>query len=234
MNIIISTFVPEGIVLGTLAISELQEKVEIQEAIVFKEKIIDNIRHSKLLFGKYGIVFYGEGFLNDQNFLICLDEFELKYKSENLSFEHIPDLLLQYFSEIRFSVICYLAGYIVNKQIKFEQQVYLISLSEGTCERINTDKDSKQLYHYHICGQNQLVARLLGNIKVQQGKEWIEITAPQIDCQMFSLEQSKIFILYILSNIINYSNLQNGNFNHSPQKELVVINRTQSNYIEMI
>ena len=234
MNIIISTFVPEGIVLGTLAISELQEKIEIQEAIVYKERIIDNISHSKLLFSKYGIVFYGEGLLNDQNFLICLDEFELKYKNENLSFDLIPNLLLQYFSEIRFSVICYLAGYIVNTQLKFEQHVYLISLSEGTCERINVDNELKQLYHYHICGQNPLVARLLGNIKVQQGKEWIEITAPQIDCQKFSLEQSKTFILYILNNIINYSNLQNGSFNHSHHKELVVINRTQSNYIEMI
>lgn len=230
MSLIISVFVPDGIVLGTLAINTF-DKVYKHEDTQIKESITCDNSHSIQFFSKFGFVFFGETLINNISFVQYIDEFQLLYKDAALEIDSIPELLLSFFKTLDVSVIGYLAGYKINSLGKFEQHVYLISFPEKTFRRINIDQDGKSIFYFHTCGQSQITERIFGKIKVNQGNEWIEQEATYVNFENFSLNRSNIFVEFLLKNAIYYNYINNFGLLNLIPIEMIQISRNSLKYI---
>ncbi len=231
MSVIISVFVPDGVILGTLAIKRFNEVYNQDDSVIYRECTIGDYSHSIQLFSQYGFVYYGDTLVDNTSFAQYIDEFQQRYLDDQPSIEMIPDLLLSFFSSIESSVLSYLAGYKIRPDGKYEQFVYLVSFADRDYRRINVGNNLEPIFYFHTCGQSQAVERLLGNIMVKQGENWAEQPMPLIYFQNFSLGKSKDFVEFILRSCVFLNHINSSQPINSIPVELFVISRNNIKYI---
>ncbi|MBD9093399.1 MAG: hypothetical protein EGQ20_12855 [Bacteroides oleiciplenus] len=233
MNLILSVFVPDGIVLGTYSIDVYHEKHKEGESssVIHVE---NGWPHSYILFEKYGMVFYGSALIGEKSLQHYLDEFQELYRNKEPSIEQLPQLLLNFIKDIKgANHLFYLAGYARNELGSLEPFVYSASLEGNSYSRININQNNKPISYFHTCGKSTVIEKLFNTVKVKQEETWVEIPPTPIRFEHFSIEKAHIFAELILRSTYLIENMNNISDLNAIPVEIISVKRNGSQYVNI-
>jgi hypothetical protein len=197
MSLIISVYVPEGIVLAgdsrlTLNWTDKTQTGEQNNSITTS----DSYTKIYSLANKFGLGVFGEVFVNEINICGSINQFVQENIDKNTTIDEIPERLIHFFGEkFNYPVThFYLVGYKMEDGISVPH-TYSIALAEKSYRRSNFEND------YIINGANwggeiEVLSRILLTVKMQRGDEWAEVADNAIPWNFMTLQDAIDFAVY--------------------------------------
>jgi hypothetical protein len=209
MSLIISVYVPEGIVLAgdsrlTLNWTNKTQTGEQNNSITTS----DSYTKIYSLANKFGLGVFGEVFVNEINICGSINQFVQENIDKNTTIDEIPERLIHFFGEkFNYPVThFYLVGYKMEDGISVPH-TYSIALAEKSYRRSNFEND------YIINGANwggeiEVLSRILLTVKMQRGDEWAEVADNAIPWNFMTLQDAVDFGVYAVRTTIDTMRFQ--------------------------
>lgn len=198
MSLIITLYVPEGIVIAgdsrlTLTWSEKNDKGENNYYSVngsdTNNKIF-NIRN------KFGLGTFGAADISGVPIAGFINQFIEEKIAEGTEIDEIPTKLLEFFGD-KYNypnVYFYVAGHKIENGISI-QHVYYISISGKNFNRVNQE-NGNTFFGANWGGEIEILQRLIQNIKIKDGADWKETPASPIPYHFLTLQDAIDFCEY--------------------------------------
>ena len=209
MSLIISVYVPEGIVLAgdsrlTLNWTDKTQTGEQNNSITTS----DSYTKIYSLANKFGLGVFGAVFVNEINICGSINQFVQENIDKNTTIDEIPERLIHFFGEkFNYPVThFYLVGYKMEDGISVPH-TYSIALAEKSYRRSNFEND------YIINGANwggeiEVLSRILLTVKMQRGDEWAEVADNAIPWNFMTLQDAVDFGVYAVRTTIDTMRFQ--------------------------
>jgi hypothetical protein len=209
MSLIISVYVPEGIVLAgdsrlTLNWTDKTQTGEQNNSITTS----DSYTKIYSLANKFGLGVFGEVFVNEINICGSINQFVTENITTDTTIDEIPERLIHFFGEkFNYPVThFYLVGYKMEDGISVPH-TYSIALAERSYRRSNFESD------YIINGANwggeiEVLSRILLTVKMQRGDEWAEVADNAIPWNFMTLQDAVDFGVYAVRTTIDTMRFQ--------------------------
>ncbi len=209
MSLIITVYVPEGIVLAGDSRLTLTwtDKTETQEQ---HNSITTSDSYTKIysLANKFGLGVFGEVYINQVNICGSLNQFVEQNIDEHTTIDEIPERLIMFFGE-RFNYPAthfYLVGYKMEDGIPVPH-TYSISLADKSYKRSNFDNE-QLINGANWGGEIEVLSRILLNVKMQRGDEWTELADNPIPWNFMTLQDAVDFGVYAVKTTIDTMRFQ--------------------------
>lgn len=203
MSLIITTYAPEGIILAGDSRLTLNWNQEVNGEIThYSITASDSNRKIFEIINKFGLGTYGAADINGIPISGYINQF-IEEKITNLTeIDEIPQSLHEFFGDNlgKPETTFYLCGYKVENKISIPH-IYIIDIKNTNTIRVNIKEDKIQ-YGANWGGEVEVMVRLLNNIKINNGTDWIDINAPGIPFDFFTLQDAIDFSVYAVRTTI--------------------------------
>lgn len=209
MSLIITVYVPEGIVLAgdsrlTLNWTDKTQTGEHHNSITTS----DSYTKTFSLANKFGLGVFGEVFVNQVNICGFINQFVQENIDENTTIDEIPERLITFFGEkFNYPVThFYLVGYKIEDGISVPH-TYSIALAEKSYRRSNFENESI-INGANWGGEIEVLSRILLTVKMQRGDEWAEVADNAIPWNFMTLQDAVDFGVYAVKTTIDTMRFQ--------------------------
>ena len=209
MSLIITVYVPEGIVLAgdsrlTLNWTDKTQTGEHHNSITTS----DSYTKIFLLADKFGLGVFGEVFVNEINICGLINQFVQENINENTTIDEIPERLIYFFGEkFNYPVThFYLVGYKMEDGISVPH-TYSIALAEKSYRRSNFENEHT-INGANWGGEIEVLSRILLTVKMQRGDEWTELADNAIPWNFMTLQDAVDFGVYAVRTTIDTMRFQ--------------------------
>jgi hypothetical protein len=192
MSLIISLYVPEGIVLAGDSRLTLNwsEKNPTGETIHFSINGSDTNSKIFAIQNKFGLGAFGMADIKGVPIAGFINEFIEEKIEDKTEVNEIPEKLQEFFGK-KFdypAVNFYVAGYKIEKGISI-QHVYFVNIAGKTCNRVN-DKDGAIHFGANWGGEIEILQRLIQDVQLRKGADWSEMKASPIMYNFLTLQDA--------------------------------------------
>lgn len=203
MSLVITTYVPEGIIIAgdsrlTLNWSQNINNIENRFSITASDS------NSKIfqIKEKFGLGTFGTADIKGIPISGYINQFIEEKISDASNVDEIPAFLHDFFGTNlgKPDTLFFLVGYKAENGISIPH-VYLININQSTTERINLFNADIR-YGANWGGESEIMTRLLTNIKIQQGSDWIDLNTAGIPFNFFTLQDAIDFSIYAVRTTI--------------------------------
>jgi len=191
MSLVVSIYVPEGIVLSSdsrVIINTSSKANEVIERTAFV--LSDSVKKVKILKEKFGIAAYGQVSLKNLPIVEHLDIFENQILTNDTQIDEIPNLLLEFFTKNYedVSTVFYVAGYKTenNNQIP---HIYLVDIRQKLTNRLN-QQNNNIVYNASWGGETEILTRIFSQVKVKNREDWNIIERGNVYYEFVSLKEA--------------------------------------------
>jgi len=209
MSLIITVYVPEGIVLAgdsrlTLNWTDKTQTGEHHNSITTS----DSYTKIFLLADRFGLGVFGEVFVNEINICGLINQFVQENINENTTIDEIPERLIYFFGEkFNYPVThFYLVGYKMEDGISVPH-TYSIALAEKSYRRSNFENENI-INGANWGGEIEVLSRILLTVKMQRGDEWTELADNAIPWNFMTLQDAVDFGVYAVRTTIDTMRFQ--------------------------
>ena len=209
MSLIITVYVPEGIVLAgdsrlTLNWTDKTQTGEHHNSITTS----DSYTKIFLLADRFGLGVFGEVFVNEINICGLINQFVQENINENTTIDEIPERLIYFFGEkFNYPVThFYLVGYKMEDGISVPH-IYSIALAEKSYRRSNSENEHT-INGANWGGEIEVLSRILLTVKMQRGDEWTELADNAIPWNFMTLQDAVDFGVYAVRTTIDTMRFQ--------------------------
>ena len=209
MSLIISVYVPEGIVLAGDSRLTLTwtDKTEINEQ---HNSITTSDSYTKIysLANKFGLGVFGEVYIDQVNICGSLNQFVQENINENTTIDEIPERLIFFFGE-KFNYPAthfYLVGYKMEEGISVPH-TYSVDIADKIYKRSNFENE-QLINGANWGGEIEVLSRILLTVKMQRGDEWAELTDNAIPWNFMTLQDAVDFGVYAVKTTIDTMRFQ--------------------------
>jgi hypothetical protein len=210
MSLIISVYVPEGIVLAgdsrlTLTWTDKTETNEQNNSITTS----DSYTKIYSLAGKFGLGVFGDVFVNQVNVCGSINQFVKENITSDTTVDEIPERLIQFFGE-KFNypaTSLYLVGYKMEDGIPVPH-TYSIYLADKSFKRNNCNENGETFNGANWGGEVEVLSRILLTVKMQRGDEWAELADNSIPWNFMTLQDAVDFGVYAVKTTIDTMRFQ--------------------------
>ena len=128
--------------------------------------------------------------------------FAIKNKFGLGTVSYIPQSLHEFFGDGlgKPETSFYLCGYKLENNISVPH-IYYVDIAHSQTNRINLDGTNIQ-YGANWGGETEVMMRLLNNIKINNGTDWVELTTSGIPFNFFTLQDAIDFSIYAVRTTI--------------------------------
>lgn len=203
MSLIVTTYAPEGIILAGDSRLTLNWNQEI-EGKNNNYSITASDSNSKVfqIKEKFGLATFGAADIKGIPISGYINQFiEEKIKDET-EIDEIPQFIHEFFGDNlgKPNTSFYLCGYKIENGISIPY-IYFLDINQTVTTRINFAGDQIQ-YGANWGGESEVMTRLLNNIKIHNGTDWIEVNATGIPFNFFTLQDAIDFSIYAVRTTI--------------------------------
>ena len=209
MSLIITVYVPEGIVLAgdsrlTLNWTDKTQTGEHHNSITTS----DSYTKIFLLADRFGLGVFGEVFVNEINICGLINQFVQENINENTTIDEIPERLIYFFGEkFNYPVThFYLVGYKMEDGISVPH-TYSIALAEKSYRRSNFENENI-INGANWGGEIEVLSRILLTVKMQRSDEWTELADNAIPWNFMTLQDAVDFGVYAVRTTIDTMRFQ--------------------------
>jgi len=203
MSLVITVFVPEGIVLA--ADSRLSLTYETKEGTPqqnYKHTITASDSNDKvfLVKDKFGISTCGTADIKGIPIAGFINQFIENKITDSTEVDQIPQLLLDFFGQpYNFpNIYFYVSGFKIEQGVS-TPHTYHIDIPKKTSIKINTPQNQ---FGANWGGETEIMSRLLSPIKLNQNNQWIDLNPAPIPFNFFTLQDAVDFSIYAIRTTI--------------------------------
>lgn len=203
MSLVITTYVPEGIILAGDSRLTLNWNQDINgEKTQFSITASDSNRKVFTIKDKFGLGTFGTADIKGIPISGYINQFIEKKITDETQIDEIPKSLHEFFGDAlgKPATIFYLCGYKVESNISIPH-IYLIDIANSQTNRINIAGTEIQ-YGANWGGESEVMIRLLNNIKINNGTDWVDLNTPGIPFNFFTLQDAIDFSIYAVRTTI--------------------------------
>lgn len=203
MSLVITVYAPEGIILAgdsrlTLNWTETENGENKRVSITASDS------NSKIfqIKEKFGLGTFGSADIHGIPISGYIHKFIEEKITSKTKIDEIPAFLHEFFGTDlgRPNTSFYLCGYKLERGVSVPH-IYFIDVSDGSTFRINTSgKEIK--YGANWGGETEVLTRLLNDIKIQDGDDWVDAITPGVPFDFFTLQDAIDFSIYAVRTTI--------------------------------
>jgi hypothetical protein len=203
MSLVITVFVPEGIVIAAdsrLSLTYSTKDQTTQKEFLHMITASDSNDKVFLVKDRFGIGTYGVADIKGMPIAGFINRFVEEKVTGDTEIDQIPQRLLDFFGEpYGFPDVCFqVAGYKIEKGVS-SQHVYVMKIASKSVTRINT---AHIPFGANWGGETEIMSRLLSPVKLKQGDNWIELDAAPLPFNFFTLQDAIDFSVYAVRTTI--------------------------------
>jgi len=185
---IVTVFSPAGIVTATSDVDVFYENFADGDCLMQKRIAIEGFTHTYLFWNKYSLVYKSlDQFSFNSNLEIELEKISNKWHSVPSVTEFMTQIK-KMISETNIQFVGIMSTYDYNDDNVLEQFVFQI-LGDNI-RRVNLDANGQIDFNCIYLEKNPCVGRLLQNIKLRNGDDWMETNQIQLCCNLYSIPKS--------------------------------------------
>lgn len=203
MSLIITTYAPEGIILAGDSRLTLNWNKEINgHQTQFSITASDSNRKVFAIKNKFGLGTFGAADIKGIPISGYINQFIEEKITDETNIDDIPQSLHEFFGDGlgKPETSFYLCGYKLENNISVPH-IYYVDIAHSQTNRINLDGTNIQ-YGANWGGETEVMMRLLNNIKINNGTDWIELTTSGIPFNFFTLQDAIDFSIYAVRTTI--------------------------------
>lgn len=205
MSLLISTYVPEGIIIAgdsrlTLSWNEKEAGTNIEKN--FSITATDTNTKVFSIKEKFGLGTYGAADINGIPISGYINQFIEEKIDTTTEIDSIPKFIHEFFGDAlgKRVMYFYLAGYKIENKISVPY-VYLLDINNSTTTRINETGGIIQ-FGANWGGESEVMTRLLSDIKIDQNGTLIDLKSSGIPFNFFTLQDAIDFSSYAVKTTI--------------------------------
>lgn len=203
MSLVITIYAPEGIILAGDSRLTLNWNQNINQAKT-QFSITASDSNSKIfkIKDKFGLGTFGTADIKGIPISGYINQFIEEKITDKTNIDEIPKSLHEFFGDTlgKPATSFYICGYKLEKNISIPH-IYFIDIANKRTTRINI-KGKAIKYGANWGGESEVMTRLLNNIKINNGKEWVEMNTPGIPFNFFTLQDAIDFAIYAVRTTI--------------------------------
>ena len=205
MSLLISTYVPEGIIIAgdsrlTLSWNEQEAGTNIEKNL----SITATDTNTKVfsIKEKFGLGTFGAADINGIPISGYINQFIEEKIDTTTEIDSIPKFLHEFFGDDlgKPAMYFYLAGYKIENKISIPY-VYLLDINNSTTNRINENVGIVQ-FGSNWGGESEVMTRLLSDIKIVQNGDLTHLKSSGIPFNFFTLQDAIDFSNYAVKTTI--------------------------------
>lgn len=205
MSLIVTTYVPEGIIIAgdsRLTINWSEVDPETKGNNHYSITSTDSNRKVFQIKDKFGLATFGAADIKGIPISGYITQFIEEKIDDNTQIDEIPASLHEFFGKglENPQTSFYVAGYKLENKVSVPY-VYFISIARGTTSRVNF-QNGNVIFNANWGGELEVVSRLMSNIQMKQDNEWTEVKAPEVPFYFFTLQDAIDFSLYAVRTTI--------------------------------
>jgi len=205
MSLIVTLFVPEGIVLSGDSRLTLnwKEKKSKGEDINYSINGSDSTNKIFNIKNRFALGTFGAADIKGIPIAGFINEFIEEKIDDNTEIDEIPNKLQDFFGvKHNFPrVNFYISGYKIENSISV-QHVYHVDIAKKSINQVNKT-NGKSFFGANWGGEIETLSRLISNVKIKRGTDWKDITASPILYNFFTLQDAIDFCEYAIHTTIN-------------------------------
>jgi len=224
MSLVVSIFVPEGIVLSSDSRVIINTSTKVNEIVERNASVLsDSVKKVKILKNKFGIAAYGQVSLRNLPVLEHIEIFENQCLTNETEIDKVPNILLDFFTKNFEDVntIFYVAGYKNENNIQIPH-LYLVDIRQKLINRVNF-QNSNIIYNATWGGETEILTRLFGQIKVKSREDWNTWERVNVYYEFVSLKEAISLSRFYISTSEKIYKLQLKNNNVGGDINTIVI-----------
>lgn len=203
MSLIVTTYAPEGIILAGDSRLTLNWSQEIDgKNNNYSITASDSNNKVFQIKKKFGLATFGAADIKGIPISGYINQFiEEKIKDET-EIDEIPQFIHEFFGDNlgKPNTSFYLCGYKIENGISIPY-IYFLDINQAVTTRINLVGDEIK-YGANWGGESEVMVRLLNNIKIHNGTDWVEVSATNIPFDFFTLQDAIDFSIYAVRTTI--------------------------------
>jgi hypothetical protein len=205
MSLIVTTYVPEGIIIAgdsRLTINWSEVDPETKGNNHYSITSTDSNRKVFQIKDKFGLATFGAADIKGIPISGYITQFIEEKIDDNTQIDEIPSALHDFFGKglEHPQTSFYVAGYKIEDKVSVPY-VYFISIARGTTSRVNF-QNGNIIFNANWGGELEVMSRLMSNIQMKQDNEWTEVKAPEVPFYFFTLQDAIDFSLYAVRTTI--------------------------------
>lgn len=205
MSLLISTYVPEGIIIAgdsRLTLSWSEKDVATNKEKAFSITATDSNTKVFELKGRFGLGTFGSADIKGIPLSGYINQFIEEKIDDSTEIDAIPKFLHEFFGDAfgKPTVYFYLAGYKIENKVSVPY-VYYLDIHNSITNRIN-ELNGEIQFGANWGGETEVMTRLLSEIKIQQGANLIDLKSPGIPFNFFTLQDAIDFSIYAVKTTI--------------------------------
>jgi len=205
MSLIVTTYVPEGIIIAgdsRLTINWTEPDAENNGNNHYSITSTDSNRKVFQIKDKFGLATFGAADIKGIPISGYITQFIEENIDDNTQIDEVPACLHDFFGKGLGNpqTSFYVAGYKLENKVSVPY-VYFISIARGTTSRVNF-QNGNVIFNANWGGELEVMSRLMSNIKMKQDDEWTEVKAPEVPFYFFTLQDAIDFSLYAVRTTI--------------------------------
>lgn len=203
MSLVITTYAPEGIIIAGDSRLTLNWDQSINgKKIQYSVTASDSNRKVFTIKSKFGLGTFGAADIKGIPISGYINQFIEEKITDETIIDEIPTSLHEFFGAGlgKPNSYFYLCGYKQENNISIPY-VYYIDIANSNTIRININGSDIQ-YGANWGGESEVMIRLLNNIKINNGTDWVDLNTPGIPFNFFTLQDAIDFSLYAVRTTI--------------------------------
>jgi hypothetical protein len=203
MSLVITTYVSEGIILAGDSRLTLNWNQEINgKQTQFSITASDSNRKIFAIKDKFGLGTFGDADIKGIPISGYINQFIEEKITDKTNINDIPKSLHEFFGDSlgKPATSFYLCGYKLENNISVPH-IYFIDIKHSQTNRINIIGTDIQ-YGANWGGETEIITRLLNNIKINNGNDWIDLNTSGIPFNFFTLQDAIDFSIYAVRTTI--------------------------------
>lgn len=205
MSLIVTTYVPEGIIIAgdsRLTINWHETDPETSNQNHYSITATDSNRKVFQIKDKFGLATFGAADIKGIPIAGYITQFIEENIDDETQIDDIPGFLHDFFGEgLDYpQTSFYVAGYKLENKVSVPY-VYFISIARKSTTRVNIQNDNI-IFNANWGGELEVMSRLMSTVKMKQDDEWTEVKAPEVPFYFFTLQDAIDFSVYAVRTTI--------------------------------
>ena len=191
MSVVITIYVPEGIVLAADSRLTINWKSMIngKENLNYSQ-ISDTTNKVFLLNDRIAVATFGVADINGVPIAGFVNKFIEQKIDDKTEVDQVGKLLLDFFRELKadLGTFFYVVGYKKESGVSV-QHIYYVDIFKSQIQRSNQNKQGL-FYGANWGGEIEVISRLVGKVKIQKGNDWSELGEAAVPWNFLTMQDA--------------------------------------------
>lgn len=192
MSVVITIYVPEGIVIAA------DSRLTIKWKSMIKDK--ENLNYSQisdttnkvfLLNARIALATYGTADINGVPIAGFVNQFIEQKIDDKTEIDQVGKVLIDFFRELKadLETFFYVVGYKKESGVSV-QHTYYVDVLNSQIQRSNLNKQGLLFYGANWGGEIEVISRLVGKVKIPQGNDWSELGEAAVPWNFLTMQDA--------------------------------------------